>query len=292
MKVRSGKIESPYRVLLMGPEGIGKSTFAADAEAPIVLDCEGSTDEIDIPRCGMDDGSAPATYAHALHCIEWLATNDHPFKTLVVDTVDWLNAWIEAHVCEKAGWDSIEAPGYGKGQVAAAEEWRRFLARLERLQRDKRMHVLLLGHAHVKRYTPPEGDGYDRFDLKMPEKCAALVREWSKACLFAQLEVVGAENKKDKKVRGISTGRRVLRTEENAAVRAKNRFDLPPIITFDRRAFATFDRYRRQDVDAEFERLASASADPNKVREWFAQQPNRAEALDALRARVAQEKSK
>ena len=50
MKITSGKIAGAKRCIIYGPEGIGKSTFAAAFPGPLFIDTEGSTKEMDVPR--------------------------------------------------------------------------------------------------------------------------------------------------------------------------------------------------------------------------------------------------
>jgi hypothetical protein len=101
-----------------------------------------------------------------------------------------------------------------------------FLADLERLQRERRMHVILLAHSFIKKFANPEGDDFDRYILKLNEKAAALVREWCKGVYFANYETFAVSDKQ-RRVRGVSTGARILHTQRTAAYDAKDRYGLP-----------------------------------------------------------------
>ncbi|WP_141385501.1 AAA family ATPase, partial [Brevibacillus brevis] len=48
MQVISGKVVKAKKVVLYGPEGIGKSSLAAMFPKPIFIDTEGSTTELDV----------------------------------------------------------------------------------------------------------------------------------------------------------------------------------------------------------------------------------------------------
>ena len=52
MNITRGIIKRPQKVVLYGPEGIGKSTFASHFPAPLFLDVEGSTAQLDVARIG------------------------------------------------------------------------------------------------------------------------------------------------------------------------------------------------------------------------------------------------
>lgn len=291
MKLSSGRLDTPYRELLYGTEGIGKTTYGASTDRPVFLCAEEGTDELDVVRLRREDDGPLTTYEDALTAVRWLAANEHDRRTLVIDTVDWLHAWVEEHTCRANGWASVETPGYGKGHVAVVEEWRRFLAELEGLQRATRMHVLLLGHAAARRVQPPDLDPFDRYDLKVPDKVSALLREWAKGVFFAHHEVaVAKSDPKDKtqRARGYSTGQRLVQTEETAAIRAKNRYGLPPTLTLGPGTFAEIDVYRRGVTpEHEAERLLAALPEEkqSKARAWWASQSDKQAALRILRER-------
>jgi len=220
--VRGGKIAAPVRVFLFGVEGVGKSTFAAGAPSPIFLGPEDGTHHLDVKRF-----PPPATWAEVFEALAVLEHEAHDFKTLAIDTVDWIEPLVWRAVCEAGGWASIEDAGYGKGYVKALDEWRRMLSALERLRATKRMHVVLLGHSQVKLYKNPEGDDFDRYALKLHDKAGGLLKEWSDVVLFANYETFAAKDQKTKRVRGVSSGARLIYTNRTAAYDAKNRYNLP-----------------------------------------------------------------
>ena len=94
----------------------------------------------------------------------------------------------------------------------------------------KGMVIGLTAHSQVKRFDDPTTEPYDRYILKMHQRTASLLSEWCDVIGFAsQRTIVQAEdvgfNKKAK--RGITTGERLLWTQERAAFAAKNRYSLP-----------------------------------------------------------------
>jgi hypothetical protein len=113
----------------------------------------------------------------------------------------------------------------------ALNEWRALLAHLDMLRKERGMHIILLAHAHVKSFRNPEGEDYDRYQLKMHEKGSALLKEWCDAVLFAHQEIFASKKetsgKDNPKMFGVSNNVRVLFTERRPAWDAKNRFGLP-----------------------------------------------------------------
>ena len=221
--VQSGRLDKPKRVLLYGSEGVGKSTFGAGAPSPIFLGAEDGTAQLDVARF-----PEPETWQDALDAIEQLITEDHEYQTLVIDTLDWLEPLCWAHVCAEGKKPSIEDFGYGKGYVAALDQWRVFFSALDRLRGTKQMGIVLLAHSHIRTFRNPEGEDFDRYELKLNTKAAGLCKEWPDAVLFTQYETFTHE--KNERVKGVSTGARIVHTERRAAFDAKNRYGLPPAI--------------------------------------------------------------
>ena len=50
MEITRGKIQKAKKVVIYGPEGIGKSTFAARFPGAVFIDTEGSTNDMDVAR--------------------------------------------------------------------------------------------------------------------------------------------------------------------------------------------------------------------------------------------------
>ena len=50
MEITKGVIKKPWKVLIYGPEGIGKTTFASRFPDPLFIDTEGSTTRINVAR--------------------------------------------------------------------------------------------------------------------------------------------------------------------------------------------------------------------------------------------------
>jgi hypothetical protein len=232
LAIRRGKITRPQKAVIYGPEGVGKSTLASQTPDPVFLDTEGGTHHLDVVRL-----DSAATWEEITAVIGQLASTQHEFRTLVIDTADWLEKRLIEHLCRKANKDSIEDFGYGKGWGILAEEFARFLTSLDALLA-RGMHVVFLAHATVRKFEAPDQAGsYDRFELKLSKQVAPLLKEWADVVLFANYVTKVAE-KDNGKMRGIGGKERVLFANHSAAYDAKNRHGLPDKLPFTIEALA------------------------------------------------------
>ena len=217
--ISRGVIPSAARVGIYGPEGIGKSTLAAQFPAPVFLDTEGGTSHLDVARFPR-----PKNWADVVLAVSHLLTGQHAFQTLVIDSADWLEKLLADEICRRANKEGLEDFGYGKGWQYVAEEYARFLAQLDRL-RERGMNIVLIGHSMIRKFEAPDAAGsYDRYELKLGKQLAALTKEWVDALLFVNYFTKVTE--KDGKQKAVGGRERVVYTTHTAAWDAKNRYGL------------------------------------------------------------------
>jgi hypothetical protein len=219
MKIVKGKQARPQRVVIYGPESVGKSTLAAATPNPLFIDTEDGTSQLDVARVQA------TTFAEIEGAIKEIAKDPQGFKTVVLDTLDWAEKNMIEDILRKGKKDSIEDFGYGKGYVYVTEAVAKFLTSLDTLI-DRGISVVLLAHSQVKKFDPPDaGQGYDRYELKMSKGCAPLVKEWADAILFVNFDTKVREPEQGK-AKGVGGKERVIHTVRCAAWDAKNRHGL------------------------------------------------------------------
>lgn len=236
---RTQRNSAPPRVVIHGAQKIGKTTFAAGAYNPIFIALEDGLSGID-GVSAFNGGQPLRTYEEVLEALDALATGEHEFGTVVVDSTDWLEPLIWQYTCRRNNWQSIEQPGFGKGYVEANAVWREFLDRLNWLRTERGMAVILIAHSQVKRFEAPDTEAFDRYELKMQKGALGLIVEWADAILFAQEEtsVKKEVNGQNVRARGVSTGRRIVNTNAKPAFIAGNRYGLPDVLPLEWNAFA------------------------------------------------------
>lgn len=232
-KIKRGGEGLPPRVILAGPEGIGKSTFAAEAPAPLFISQEDGL-------TGLDhvDRVYPANFGEILGlCDELARAPKSDFQTLAIDTVDWLERSIHSYICTRDGKQGIEDYGYGKGYKVAEQELVGLLTKLDALRHGKKIGIILLSHVHIRTFSDPAGETWDRYEMKGHKGFTGILREWPDACLFATYEVFKQKERGENRERTIG-GERVIHTTWSPGWDAKNRLALPETLPLDYGAFA------------------------------------------------------
>ena len=233
LNISSGRIRKPQKVVIYGPEGIGKTTFAARFPDPVFIDTEGSTYHMDVKRT-----SKPQSWQELMDQVRQIAGSPGVCKTLVLDTADWAEMICAQSVVSKYQKKSIEDFGYGKGYTYLQEEFGKLLNALTEVI-NAGMNVVLTAHAKMRKFEQPDEMGaYDRWEMKLSKQVAPMVKEWADMVLFANYKtyVVAADDKgKKHKAQG---GKRVMYTAHHPCWYAKNRHDLPEELPLDYAAIA------------------------------------------------------
>ena len=231
--IRKNDAMAAPRIMVYGVEGIGKSTFGAGAPNPVYILTEDGLGSLNV-----DHFPLATSFADVMDAIASLYKDNHAFETVVIDSLDWLEAIIQREIEQK--YDAKDL-AYGKGSLIAAERWREILDGLNALRNDKGMAVILIAHTTIKRFDSPEVEPYDRYQPKLQERSNAVVREWADAVLFANYKTIVKKDDvgfNQTNNRGISTGERLLFTSERPAYMAKNRYNMPESIPLSWDAFA------------------------------------------------------
>lgn len=226
MDIIRGKLPGARKVVVYGPEGIGKSTFASQFPAPLFIDTEGSTRHMDVARTPK-----PTSWPMLLGLVGEVIRDPSLCHTLVVDTMDWAELMCTQYVCDKYQKKSIEEFGYGKGYTYLSEEFGRLLNQLSEVV-ERGVHVVVTAHAKMRKFEQPDELGaYDRWEMKLSAKNAPLVKEWADMVLFANYKTYAVKTESGK-VKG-QGGERRMYTAHHPCWDAKNRFGLAPELPFD-----------------------------------------------------------
>lgn len=186
-QVRTGKQPRPPKLVVYGGPKVGKSTFASQFPNAVFIQTEEGLDALDINAFPM-----ATSFDDVLAQLRALATEEHEFQTVVLDSLDWLEPLIWASVCKDHGVSSIEqvGGGYGKGYTEALTYWLKFLGALDYLRNNKSMSVVLIGHDEIRRMEPVDSEAYDYAALKLHRRAAAKVEEWADIIGYARVKTI------------------------------------------------------------------------------------------------------
>ena len=223
----------PPRIIIHGDPGIGKTTFSVCAPAPVVIQTEDGLGNLDATAFPLAN-----SFSDVMGALQSLYTEPHEFKTLVIDSLDWLEPLIWKHVCDmwtdKKGnpqrLASIEDAGYGRGYVEALGYWRQFFEGITALRDARSMAIVMIAHSQIIKVEDPTMAAYDSHDLKLHKRAAALAEEFADVILYAAMQTSTVTEDKGfnaKRMRATTTGERIMHTVGQPAFLAKSRFPMP-----------------------------------------------------------------
>lgn len=231
MNISRGKVPTAKKILVYGPEGIGKSTFASKFPDPVFIDTEGSTKELDVARF-----DPPTSFTMIKEQCRYIIQHPTEFKTLVIDTADWAEKLAIQSVLAEHNKSGIEDFGYGNGYRYVFERMGELLNILTDVV-NAGVNVVVTAHAALRKFEQPDEMGsYDRYTMKLIDSqktsVAAAFKEWADMVLFANYQTVLVTDSKTKKTKATG-GKRVMYTTHHTCWDAKNRYGLPEEMPFD-----------------------------------------------------------
>ena len=172
------------------------------------------------------------TFEDVLSQVEWLATNEHDFRTLVIDTLNGVERLCHEMVCRReygGVWSKNGFTSYMQGYEVSLADWRELLIRLDGLRDKRSMGILCLCHTKVVTFKNPEGADYDRYQPDMYKNTWGLTHKWSDVVAFLNFETF--VNQEGVRAKASGGQHRMMYTERHAAWDAKNRLGLPEEIS-------------------------------------------------------------
>jgi len=214
----------PPKIIVYGPPGVGKTTFAASAGA-LLLDCEDGAGAVP----GLLRTPYLQSWQEIINWVDGIIRDGVPddVQSVAVDTIDWLIHrlvdFVTVDLDRKSGASLTNTlggshGGFFKGREVAENVLNRVLLPSLGKIADRGYPLIMLAHAENSKLMSPEGIETRVAAPDLPKWALPTFIEWADAVLYAHKD---------------ADGNRWLQTEGTYTVLAKNRYSLPAKIPFD-----------------------------------------------------------
>ncbi len=207
-------------VLVYGRPKSGKSSFCSHADGALFLATEAGLNHLETFQAPI------SSWEELLEACAEIATGTHPFRTVILDTVDNAYRFCSEYICRKHRVDHESDLSYGKGYSLVTNEFTRVLTKLSLLP----YGFYLVSHAQDVEIETRSGK-HIRTVPTLPEKARKVVLGLVDMILFVDFEpYVDAQ--------GETQFRRVIRTKPTTTYEAGDRTGrLPDTLPLDYPAF-------------------------------------------------------
>lgn len=207
-------------VLVYGRPKSGKSSFCSQADGALFLATEAGLNHLETYQVPI------SSWDELLDACAEIAKGDHPFRTVILDTVDNAYRFCSDYVCRKHHVDHESDLSYGKGYSLVSNEFTRVLTKLSLLP----YGFYLVSHAQDIEIETRSGK-HLRTVPTLPEKARKVVLGLVDMILFVDFEPYQDDQ-------GETQFRRVIRTKPTNAYEAGDRTGrLPDTLPLDYPAF-------------------------------------------------------
>lgn len=228
-KIITGKKKLPLTLLFYGIQGIGKTNLGVTSDNPVFVGNE-ENDAIESARMPK-----PESFSELLDQIRQIRDEEN-YKTLIVDSLTMLQDLAEAEVLKDYPNKTMATAfgGYGKAYEKTAAMFSELKSLCIELREKKGMNIILNCQCDASRERDPITlvDNL-HFTPRLHKSIKGMFMDWVGAIIFATSNDFKMETDKGfEYVQG--DGTRVLYTESRPSHVAKNRYNLPYKIIYEK----------------------------------------------------------
>lgn len=249
LKPQKPKMRPPI-ITIFGDAGTGKNSLATavceSLKAPaIMIRCENGahrqTQLLDLPD--TLSSAVCQSQEDILEQINWLRTEDHDYKAVILDSASAADEIFSKEVIETGGKNGGKAPslaaacgGYGNGYSAVVNKHATITKWLKRLSDERSMMIIYIVHADLETMKLPDMDDYQRWSLRITSsKNASALRYYvDDVDAVVHVRLASALTGDDEKRRKIvSKGEREIVCHATAASVTKNGWGITEPLEFE-----------------------------------------------------------
>ncbi len=209
---------------IFGEGGTGKTSLAATFPAPVFIRAE---DGFDVFAGKKAPNAFPVLKngEDIFEQLDALLEQEHPFKTLVIDSITSLDKKFESDIVRKdprAKSINQAMGGYGAGYSAVAELHSKVKDRCDQLREKKGMTIVFLGHVETETMDLPDEPNYSRYSMRIHKKSIGYYTDFVSLVGLLKLQTIVDQDSGKAK----SFGDRVMIVDKRASSITKNRYGI------------------------------------------------------------------
>lgn len=221
-----GQQRLPFGIIL-GAEGTGKSSLPAHYPNPIFIRSEEGTGSLKVKETPKI-----TEWNDVLEWIKLLGSTDHPYQTVVIDSLTRLEPLLHAHMVKEANGLPLEkiAGGYYRWRDVANGHWQTLVNYLRHLQKKKGVAIFAIAHTALVDVEDPRVETYQTHTLAVDKTAGALLAQQFDFVGYLTVDVVTRETSDEERKLAATTGKRKIYFNKHPAYTAKKRNGLPDSI--------------------------------------------------------------
>lgn len=223
-------------LLVIGTEGVGKTTFGAEFPKPIKAESLYESGVEDFIEMGIFDPKLVHNTNHDNYHELMLSIKNATEPTLLIDSTSGYQRLLFDYIIEtKHDGDEDSFYAYYKGPRQEAPKYASDFCNLLENKRRQGQHVIVLAHAKDTTVKNPRGVDYTTTDIDLDEGIREVFKKWAANILFMTVDagisqVTKMKNKVATEAKMMEEDLRVIFTQKSLVHSAKNKLNLPPVI--------------------------------------------------------------